>query len=143
MTKVDIIRKFASAVLGERVIIVRKRGDWGMSLIENHPRLELPADIYQNDKQDKLFRKDFIRRYNGARGFSNVTISVLHELGHWVTRAEVDWEEYYILQDQVSGQEYFDLYGERVATDWAIQWLSIPENRRKAKAFEAELRGIK
>ena len=32
--------------------------------------------------------------------------------------------------------EYFKLPDEKAATDWAIEWLSHPENRRKAKEFE-------
>ena len=138
MGRITAIRKFANIALGEKVIIVRKRDDWGMSLTDKHPRLVLPADTQQNTIEDKMFRKDFIRRYNGAKGFANVTLSILHEVGHWMTRYDIDWDEYFAEQENVYGQDYFNLKAERVATDWAIAWLSNPENRKIAKAFEVE-----
>lgn len=141
MGQVSAIRNFASTAINEKVIIARKRDDWGMSLTDTYPRLVLPTDLQQNDPEDKLFRKDFIRRCPLARGFANVTISILHELGHWMTADEVDWEEYFAEQENVFGQDYFNLKAERIATDWAIAWLSDPENRRVAKAFEVEYFG--
>ena len=136
MTKLQAIRQFADTVLGEKVVIARRRSEWGMDIQDTYPRLLLPQDLQQNDSQDKLFRKDFISRYKGGRGFANVTLSILHEIGHWFTRFEIDWIEYFILQDQVSGIDYFALEAEQKATNWAINWLSDPEHRKIAKAFE-------
>lgn len=141
MGQISAIRNFASTAINEKVVIVRKRDDWGMSLTDTHPRLVLPVDLQQNDKEDKLFRKDFIQRCPLARGFANVTISILHELGHWMTASEVNWEEYFAEQDNVFGQDYFNLTAERLATDWAINWLQNPTNRKIAKAFEVEYFG--
>lgn len=141
MGRITAIRKFADTVLGEKVVIVRRRDDWGMSLTDKRPRLVLPKDTQQNEEQDKLFRKDFIRRCKSAQGFANVTLSILHEVGHWMTRYDIDWDEYFAEQENVYGLDYFNLKAERVATDWAIAWLSDPENRRVAKAFEVEYFG--
>lgn len=141
MGRITAIRKFTDTVLGEKVVIVRRRDDWGMSLTDKRPRLVLPKDTQQNEEQDKLFRKDFIRRCKSAQGFANVTLSILHEVGHWMTRYDIDWGEYFAEQENVYGQDYFNLKAERVATDWAIAWLSNPENRRVAKAFEVEYFG--
>lgn len=137
MGVISNIREFAGVVAGEYVIIARGRDDWSMSVTDKHPRLILPYDVNKNDAEDKLFRQDFIRRYSGGRGFANITISILHEIGHWKTRNEVDWELYWAQQENVFGQDYFNLPAERMATDWAINWLSDPEHRKIAKEFEA------
>jgi hypothetical protein len=44
MGRITAIRKFADTALGEKVVIVRRRDDWGMSLTDKHPRLILPKD---------------------------------------------------------------------------------------------------
>lgn len=140
MTQVQLIRNFASEIVGVPVIIARERDDWGMSLADIHlnkPRLILPRDLTKNDEGDKEFRKDFVRRCPIAKGFSNITISILHELGHWFNPKEyleTDPDEY----NNAIGWWHFTLPCEIVATDWAIAWLQDPKNRKKAKAFERE-----
>ena len=134
MDKIKLIRDFASLVAGERVIIPRKRDCWSLSMADAKPRLILPPDPDQNDEGDKAFRKDFIKRCPMAKGFANVTLSILHEIGHHFNR------EAYIFSD-VNEDEYeshFTLPYEIVATDWAIAWLQDPEHRKSAKAFERQ-----
>ncbi len=137
MTKVQAIRNFATIIAHERVTIARERDEWSMSMAEPHPRLILPKDLNQNEPEDKMFRADFIRRYPSARGFSNVTISILHELGHHFNR------EVYLNATKLAGdtmEEHLTLPHEVVATEWAINWLKDPINRKTAKAFEREYR---
>ena len=132
MNKIKLIRDFASLVAGEPVIIPRKRDCWSMSMADAKPRLILPPDPDQNDEGDKAFRKDFIARCPMARGFANVTLSILHEIGHHFNR------EAYIFSD-VDEDDYdshFAIPYEIVATDWAIAWLQDPAHRKSAKAFE-------
>lgn len=100
---------------------------------------------FTKDDCGKAFRKDFVTRCSLARGFSDVTLSLLHEIGHAMTktfvppmRAEI--EEY---NKKVENLEmcdvyplYFNLTNEHMATDWAIEWLKVAENRRIAKDFE-------
>lgn len=136
MTKLQAVRKFADLVAGEHVICTRS-DDWAMSLNDPKPRLLVPTDLMKNDEGDKLFRVDFIARCPMARGFANVTISILHEVGHHFHREEYifcDAEEY----DNAHGTDHFKLPCEVVATDWAIEWLQDPEHRRLAKQFERE-----
>ena len=52
MGQVSAIRNFASTAINEKVIIARKRDDWGMSLTDTHPRLVLPVDLQQNDPEE-------------------------------------------------------------------------------------------
>lgn len=135
MGKISAIRNFATYAAGEYVTIIRKRDDWGMSVSTPHPRLMLPADTDAKDEDDKLFRKDFVRRCPLARGFADVTLSILHEIGHHFHREEFifcDMKEY----NAAEGEAHFRLPCEMVATDWAIEWLQDPEHRKQAKRFE-------
>ena len=140
MNKISAIRNFASLVAGEHVTIVRERSEWGMSISTSHPRLTLPQDTDKKDEDDRLFRKDFVTRCPLARGFADVTLSILHEVGHHFNREAYifcDMEEY----NNATGADHFKLHCEMVATDWAIQWLQDTQNRKIAKAFEREYFG--
>lgn len=100
---------------------------------------------FTKDDCGKAFRKDFVTRCVLARGFSDVTLSLLHEIGHAMTKAFVppmtaEIKEY---NKKVENLEmcdvyplYFNLTNEHMATDWAIEWLKVAENRRIAKEFE-------
>lgn len=137
MNKTRLIRNFASQVAGEHVIIPRERDDWMMCMSDSKPRLVLPPDPDKNDEGDKSFRKNFVSRCPLAKGFSNVTISILHELGHHFNR------EAYIFStiNEDDYDSHYDIPYEIVATDWAIEWLQNAENRKMAKAFEREYFG--
>jgi hypothetical protein len=138
MTKLQAIRKFADYAAGEHVIITR--GDWAMGMSDTKPRLYVPYNIMQNDDNDKLFRLDFIARCPLARGFANVTISILHEIGHHFNRESyitTDSEQY----DASEGYWHFMLPCEMDATDWAIEWLQDSEHRKIAKQFEKDFFG--
>ena len=92
----------------------------------------------------KQFAQDFFARCPMGRGFASVTIAILHEIGHM--NAQQDFNGYNRIEAieeleknfprETINFEYFKLPDEKAATDWAIEWLSHPENRRKAKEFE-------
>ena len=92
----------------------------------------------------KQFAQDFFARCSMGRGFASITITILHEIGHM--NAQQDFEGYNRIEAirelknnfsrETINFEYFKLPDEKSATDWAIEWLSHPENRRKAKEFE-------
>lgn len=92
----------------------------------------------------RQFAQNFFSRCPMSRGFASVTISILHEIGHM--NAQQEFEGYDREQAIIDLREnfpratinfeYFKLPDEKAATDWAIEWLSHPENRRKAKEFE-------
>lgn len=132
MKKITEIRKFASLVAGEPVIIPHKRDVWSMGMSDAKPRLILPPDPDKKDEGDRSFRKNFVARCPMARGFADVTLSILHEIGHHFNR------EAYIFST-VNEDDYechYDIPYEIVATDWAIAWLQDPIHRKQAKAFE-------
>lgn len=131
MTQVQLIRKFATGIVGKKIIIYRN--DWELNMQNSVPRLGIPKNLKANDEFDKAFRRNFVHRCPLARGFSNVTISILHELGHYFT-----WYDFLEIEKEDEFTCHFDLPSERAATDWAIGWLQNPENRKIAKAFERE-----
>ena len=95
-------------------------------------------------KGHKQFAQDFFARCPMGRGFASITITILHEIGHMNTQQ--DFEGYNRVEAirelknnfprETINFEYFKLPDEKAATDWAIEWLSHSENRRKAKEFE-------
>ena len=102
-----------------------------------------------NDEGAKLFRSHWTVKNPMLKGFANITLVLLHELGHLETTDEIrstfsyfDREMTLIklnqqYQDYTSlNNAYFDMPDESAATNWGIKWLSNPENRKIAKAFE-------
>ena len=146
MTKLQAIREFTSTVLNDKVIIARDRfsnGNWAMDIANATPRLKLPKDLdYEYDTDDKAFRRDFVECYPSARGFSSITLTILHECGHWATRDVMDIVEYDKLATVAYTQDmYMANPWEVLATQWAICWLYCPANRKIAKAFEKKYYG--
>ena len=146
MTKLQAIRKFMGAVLDEQIVIAKDKfadSNFGMDINNTIPRIKLPYNLnFTPDEVDKIFRKDFVNRCPLARGFSSITLTLLHECGHWATRSVMDIVEYDKMHWQAYTQEqYMAIPWEHLATDWAICWLYSPVNRKIAKAFEKEYFG--
>lgn len=146
MTKLQAIRHFTTFVLSEKVTIARDRfmgSNFGMGILSSSPRLKLPDSLdYPPDECDKAFRKNFVERCPLARGFSSITLTLLHECGHWATRSIIDIVEYEKWHERAESQEeYMKIPWEHLATEWAICWLHSPANRKAAKAFEREYFG--
>lgn len=141
MTKLQAIRWFMTYVVEEKVIIARDKYDnynFGMDMINPTPRVKLPQDLNAiPDEYDKAFRKNFVSRCPLAQGFSSITLTLLHECGHWATRSLMDMLEYDKMYKKVKSQEeYMEIPWEHIATEWAICWLYSPVNRKIAKEFE-------
>ena len=143
MTKLQAIRNFTAEVLGEYVTIARDKcedGNWAMDISNPTPRLKLPKVLdMAHDESDKAFRRNFVERCPLAQGFSHVTLTLLHECGHWATRSVMNIIEYDKMVSLAYTQDlYMDNPWEMLATQWAICWLLCPANRKIAKAFEKE-----
>ena len=141
MTKLQAIRDFTSYVLSSPVVIARDKfedNNFAMDIANSVPRIKLPKDLNMKpDAIDKAFRKNFIEQYPSAQGFSNITITLLHECGHWATRSVMDIVEYDKMKNKAYTQRmYMDIPWEQLATMWAICWLASPVNRKIAKEFE-------
>lgn len=143
MTKLQAVRKFANIVANQKVVIARNRitKNWAMSQTEL--RMVIPTDLeYEPEESDDTFRLDFIHRYAPAQELMDVTITILHEIGHYFTRFDYDTDEDYILRRKASTMsEYILIPCERLATDWAIAWLHDLEHWAIAKQFEADFMG--
>lgn len=143
MTKLQAVRWFANTVAQQKVVIARNRitNNWMMST--NELRMVIPTDLeYEPEESDNTFRLDFIHRYAPARELMDITITILHEIGHYFTRFDYDMDEDYILRRKASTMsEYLRIPCERLATDWAIAWLHDLEHWAIAKQFEADFMG--
>ena len=146
MTKLQAIRWFSNFASCDNIIITKEKYEgtnFAMGIGDKHPRLKLPKDLNAPyDLGDKLFRKNFVERCPMAKGFSTVTLALLHECGHWHTRFILNMTVYTKMVENVESYEaYFDIPYERIATEWAICWLSDPFNRKMAKIFEKQYFG--
>ena len=139
---------------GETVeIMLQKCQSFQADIVENQSEYE-ELDIYYNldelfAESSKIFRAYWVERCPMLKGFSDITISLLHELGHLETNEEIRPEfpvamreialmgiEERFDNDLDRNRFYFALPDEKAATEWAIKWLSDAENRKKAKKFE-------
>lgn len=97
-----------------------------------------------NCKGSTQFRKHFVNLCPMAKGFADITITLLHELGHFSTNQEIQGYDRetelnflrQVVPKEVLNYAYFMLPDEMAATLWAIEWLKDNENRKLAKAFE-------
>lgn len=115
------------------------------------------VDVYVSDLQfaycyddlmaenQRAFRRECIRRNHHARNFADITLTLLHELGHFETRKLVPEDfnrnaELEAIDDDwpmdAQNRAYFNLLDETLATNWAMQWLNDADNRRLARQFE-------
>lgn len=137
MTRLQAIRNFSDFLANEHVTIAREHygnGNWSMDVLNPTPRMYIPSDLDYSDEEDKAFREDFVNRCPYANDFADVTLTILHEFGHWFTRQAIDLVVYTeIVWDT---DNYFSNPYEVLATQWAICWLLSPTNRQIAKDFE-------
>ena len=146
MTKLQAIRQFGSQVIGKKLTISRHRMscNWGMVLLENTPRLCVPSDLnYKEEEEDIIFYNNFVSRYNEAKNFSPVTLTLLHEFGHWETQDLIDW--YLDTEERDNAEtieEYVNIPSEFIATEWAIKWLHNKEHQQNRYLFKGRKRQI-
>ena len=81
-------------------------------------------------KSGEAFYDNFVSRFPKAKGFSLFTLSVLHEVGHLETENKMEDDVDIRNSKIMTNEEYFNLFNERIATDWAGYW--IEKNFQKA-----------
>lgn len=100
-----------------------------------------------NDIGHNEFRRNITMRNASMQGFADVTLVLLHELGHFETKSDVpfgydrqkaqnDYLRWGGDNMRLLNLMYFSLPDEWLATQWAINWLSNEDNRKRAKQFE-------
>lgn len=87
-------------------------------------------------ESNEEFRNDFVSRFAVADKYSDFLLSLLHEIGHLETINDMvdDIEKRGKITDN---KKYFNLFNERIATDWAGFWLE--DNEVLAKRFDAQI----
>jgi hypothetical protein len=75
------------------------------------------------EKGGKSFYENFVSRFPNADGFNLFTLSVLHELGHLETQDEME-DDVEKRATIANDEEYYALYNETIATDWAGSWIN-------------------
>jgi len=121
------MRKLATKIVGYKVK-VKKGQEW---------ETDWETTIWWvNDADTKVageFRDFFTANCPDAAQFSNITLSLLHEIGHIMTLDEADCEE----PKTKNNMEYFRLHDEWLATEWAIDYLMT--HKKKLRKFEKSL----
>lgn len=110
--------------------------------------LDFYADLTDNavvwsivyaDEAGEAFYNNFIKRYPIAKELSYFTLSILHEIGH----LETEWEMVDDIEERnsnLTNEQYFNLYNEKIATDWAGTW--IEDNFSAARIVDKKLNKI-
>ena len=91
--------------------------------------------VMPKDSVDE-FTTDFIKRFPACSCFSEFMLSFMHELGHLETEWDMvdDTEERNKITDNAT---YFQLYNERIATDWAGEYLT--DNKAEMQMLERQI----
>lgn len=137
-TEIEKERATCKMVRVNRKTFCAFTGDEGDSVF----RIGYNFDSLDNNKS-RGFRKTCTSRSSVCHGFANVTLVLLHELGHFSSQQEFEGydrdEEMAFLSSippKFASELYFLLPDEMSATDWAVEWLQNAENRKIAKRFE-------
>ena len=111
-------------------------------------------EIYYNfdglfDESMKLFRDYWTQKVPMLAEFADITLTLLHELGHLETTDKIrsefsnEWRNIFWFaidvtceDDTEKNRRYFEMPDERAATEWGIEWLKNAEHQRLAKNFE-------
>lgn len=95
-------------------------------------------------KGHQQFTSNFRSRCPLAQGFADITLVLLHELGHFEAFEEIEgYDRVKAIKElektyprEIINFAYFNLPDETAATEWAIEWLQNVNNRKIAKDFE-------
>lgn len=86
------------------------------------------------DEGAASFRTDFEKRFPIAKDFDIFTLSFMHELGHLETEWDMvdDMQERNEIKGLKDSEKYYSLHNERIATDWAGEYLTAHHETMKA-----------
>lgn len=96
--------------------------------------VEWALAVPEND--GAAFYDNFIERFPHAAHYSFFLLCLLHEVGH----LETEWnmiDDVIARNKSMRPADYYKLHNERIATDWAGEWLA--DNPRKAQTLDREL----
>ena len=130
----NAVREFVRSISEEYDCRMAK--DFGACLAEN----VVEWSIIYIDTAGEAFYNNFVSRFPQAEGFNLFTLSILHEVGHFETEWEMEDETELRAVNEMSNDDYFNLFNERIATDWAGEW--IENNFNEALALDNKFNKI-
>lgn len=91
------------------------------------------------DEGATSFRANFEKRFPIAKDFDIFTLSFMHELGHLETEWDMvdDVQERNEIKGLKDSEKYYNLHNERIATDWAGEYLTA--HHKTMKAWEEKI----
>jgi len=140
----------------EKVEILLKKGSCfsaeSVDCVADCEELEIEYNFDQIwDEGANLFRTFWTKKYPMLKEFSDITLALLHELGHLETSDEVrktftfkdrhiTWEAIDLLFDDDTEKnfQYFSMPDEASATKWGINWLADEVHKKIALTFEKQ-----
>ena len=140
----------------EKVEILLKKGSCfsaeSVDCVADCEELEIEYNLEQVwDEGANLFRTFWTKKYPMLKEFSDITLALLHELGHLETSDEVRktftfkdrhiaWEAIDLLFDDDTEKnfQYFSMPDEASATKWGINWLADEAHKKIALTFEKQ-----
>lgn len=143
---------FGDDVIGIKRYVSLQKGRYGFRAYVGAHEIKIEYDfnsMANNNVGQSEFRRNITMRDASLRGFSDVTLSLLHELGHFETeddipdgydrfKAKKQYQKWCGDDPRLLNLMYFSLPDEWLATQWAIDWLSDEKNRKRAKRFECD-----
>lgn len=129
MKRSKAMRKLARKITGENIQI--KKGKYWETNWED--KIWWADD--ENTEMAKAFQNFFIKHCPTAKDFNNITISLLHEIGHIMTVDDIYGEQI----KTKDNEKYFNSHDEWIATEWAINFLI--NNTKLLRKFEKKIAG--
>ena len=91
------------------------------------------------DSRNDNFYKNFISRFPCVKNFNILFLSILHEIGHLETQDEME-DDTEIRNTELDEETYFNLFNEKIATDYAGFW--VQDNFEIAKKYNDEIENV-
>lgn len=115
----EAITTFVQSFDEEYTVICTDR--WFAEMSKNIVSYSLPTR--EQRELDKIFYDDMVLRYPKCAQLNPFFCSLLHEIGHLETEpfARDDRKQ---RERCTNYKQYFKLYNERLATDWAGEWIN-------------------
>lgn len=127
MKREKAMKKLVKSITGKNIKL-KKSDRWETNWTS---KIWWADDEGANDSKE--FRAFFVSRCPAGNNYSDITISLLHEVGHMMCVNE----SFGIESDATTNQEYFITHDEWLATKWAIEYLI--NHPKKLKKFEKRI----
>ena len=111
-------------------------GKFSVDIISN----EISYALVVAEESTDAFVANFVERFPIAKNYNPFLLSILHEIGHLETVNDMVDDIVERENSAITDEEYFALFNERIATDWAGEWLE--ENEILAEKFNTQIEDL-